>query len=445
MELALDIRTLFAALMGVFTCLATALCFISFTQKNYPGFKQWTLGAVIMAVAYLLFMLRGPMPKVVSVMVGNPLLAVSAALFLAGTRRFLDLKPWPKFQVAVPLACLGGLAWFYWVNDLFAIRVVVISVAGGLLLSPVAWLLAAHAPRGHRTLYVGTGVVFALFCASMLMRAADTIMGGRQVELFGQDPLQALMFLFMLMSQASWIIGLMLINSQRMSDELRLSRAELAANVDNMERILDFLPDPTWVVDNLGRVTYWNQAMERLTGVKASQILGKGEYEYALSLYGERRPCLIDLMLNSDPAWERRYANLERRGDMLATYEAFLPALGEDGRFVAGSATCLLDEKGRMTGAVETLRDITKDKRSVQEREKLIRELTAALEKVQTLKGLIPICSHCKSIRRDEGYWEQLETFIADHAEVEFSHGICPDCIEKYYRNPTTPAEGKTG
>lgn len=442
MELTLDIRTLFAALTVVLACLAAALSFVLFTQKTYPGFKQWTLSAVAMALGYLLIMLRGPIPAAVSIMVGNTVLTVGAAMAFAGTRRFLGLKPCPIFQAAVPLACLAGLAWFYWVDQFIGMRAMVVSLAAAILLFPVAWMFISHSPRGHRPLYLGTGIIFIFFNLAILLRGVSMLAAGYDFQLFANSPMQAFFYVFLIMVQTSWIIGLLLMNSQRMSDELRRSRAELAVTLDNLERILAFLPDPTWVVDSRGRITHWNQAMERLTGVPADQVLGKGEYEHALPLYGERRPCLIDLMLKHDPVWERRYQNLERRGDMLVTSESFLPKLGDLGVYVAGSATCLLDEQGQVSGAIETLRDVSEAKRNQQEREKLIDELTDALAKVQTLKGLIPICSHCKSIRRDEGYWEQLETFFSEHAEVEFSHGICPDCLEKYYREfKNSPSE----
>ncbi|MCF8066768.1 MAG: PAS domain-containing protein [Desulfarculaceae bacterium] len=441
MEVSLDIRTLFAALSIVLACLAAAFSFVLFTQKTYPGFKQWTLASLAMALGYLFIVLRGPVPVLVSIMVGNMLLVVGSSLTFDGTRGFLGLKPCPKFQVIIPIACLAGLVWFYWVDEFIGMRAMVVSVAGAILLFPVAWMFISHSPRGHRPLYLGTGIIFTLFSLAIVLRGADVVAAGYNFKLFAQSNLQASFFVFLILLQASSFIGLLLMNSQRMSSELRQSRAELAANVDNMERILDFLPDPAWVVDRRGRVTHWNQAMERLTGVPAAQVLGKGEYEHALPLYGERRPCLVDLMLKHDPEWETRYQNLERRGEMLATSESFLPKLGEKGTYVAGSATCLLDDQGRVSGAIETLRDITEAKRSQQEREKLIAELTAALEKVKTLKGLIPICSHCKSIRRDEGYWEQLETFFSDHAEVEFSHGICPDCLEKYYQDFKHPPD----
>ena len=61
------------------------------------------------------------------------------------------------------------------------------------------------------------------------------------------------------------------------------------------------------------------------------------------------------------------------------------------------------------------------------------KELQEALDKVNMLSGLLPICSHCKKIRDDEGYWQQVEVYIRDHSEAEFSHGICPDCMRNFY------------
>ncbi len=76
-------------------------------------------------------------------------------------------------------------------------------------------------------------------------------------------------------------------------------------------------------------------------------------------------------------------------------------------------------------------------------REKLIDELQEALANVKALKGLIPICASCKKIRDDEGYWHQVEVYIRDHSEAEFSHGICPDCVKKLYpREFLNGAEG---
>jgi AmiR/NasT family two-component response regulator len=61
--------------------------------------------------------------------------------------------------------------------------------------------------------------------------------------------------------------------------------------------------------------------------------------------------------------------------------------------------------------------------------------LQAALTQIKTLSGLLPICSNCKKIRDDEGYWQQVEIYIAEHSEAEFSHGLCPDCMQELYPN----------
>lgn len=77
--------------------------------------------------------------------------------------------------------------------------------------------------------------------------------------------------------------------------------------------------------------------------------------------------------------------------------------------------------------------DITKQKNIEAEREKLVTDLQNAMHEIKTLSGLLPVCTHCKKVRDDKGYWNQIETYISDRADVDFSHGICPDCAETHY------------
>lgn len=77
--------------------------------------------------------------------------------------------------------------------------------------------------------------------------------------------------------------------------------------------------------------------------------------------------------------------------------------------------------------------ELTERKRMEEERERLIAELQKTLSEVKALSGLLPICASCKKIRDDNGYWQQIESYIKDHSEAKFSHGICPDCVEKLY------------
>ncbi len=74
-----------------------------------------------------------------------------------------------------------------------------------------------------------------------------------------------------------------------------------------------------------------------------------------------------------------------------------------------------------------------KIKQADKEKSEVIAELQKALKKVKTLSGFLPICASCKKIRDDKGYWNQIEVYISEHSEAEFSHGICPECAQKLY------------
>ena len=77
--------------------------------------------------------------------------------------------------------------------------------------------------------------------------------------------------------------------------------------------------------------------------------------------------------------------------------------------------------------------EIAQRKEAESAREKLILELQNALFKIRMLSGLLPICASCKKIRDDSGYWQQIEVYIKDHSEADFSHSICPECTERLY------------
>ena len=106
-----------------------------------------------------------------------------------------------------------------------------------------------------------------------------------------------------------------------MIESVRGSQHRLLEHADSLERrltdIIDFLPDAIFIINREGRVIAWNSAMETLTGVKAGKMLGKGNYEYALPFYGERRPILIDLVLKPQEEIENKYSHLRRHGGIL--------------------------------------------------------------------------------------------------------------------------------
>lgn len=109
--------------------------------------------------------------------------------------------------------------------------------------------------------------------------------------------------------------------------------------------------------------------------------------------------------------------------------------------------------KGRMTAealcrtvhkAIEKAGLVRTIRRQQEEKDTLIAELREALEQVKTLRGIIPICASCKQIRDDKGYWQQVEEYVSSHSEAQFTHGICPECIEKLYPSVSRKVLGDT-
>ena len=138
-------------------------------------------------------------------------------------------------------------------------------------------------------------------------------------------------------------------------------------NVDGQrfrEAIIQFLPDATFVIDMAGKVIAWNSAMEMLTSIPAEAILGKGNYEYALPFYKERRPILADLVFMPEVEIEKKYDTVKRVGADTLVVEIFIPDLRPGGVYLWAKASPLYDSNGEIVGAIETIRDITDWKRA---------------------------------------------------------------------------------
>lgn len=132
-----------------------------------------------------------------------------------------------------------------------------------------------------------------------------------------------------------------------------------------------------------------------------------------------------------DAAWASINDHLEGRTN---THKLEYRMLTKDGgyKWILDHARIVQrDDEGKPLRMSGTHIDISEQKQLEKEREKLVISLQAALEEIKTLKGIIPICSYCHSIRDDKGAWDKLEIYLSRHSEAEFSHGICPNCLDQ--------------
>ncbi|MGA2331708.1 MAG: ATP-binding protein [Syntrophales bacterium] len=177
--------------------------------------------------------------------------------------------------------------------------------------------------------------------------------------------------------------------------ELQKKRQELEAEIAERRRvetalqdtekklseIIDFLPDATFAIDLNGKVIAWNRAIEVMTGIKAGDMLGKGDNEYSLPFYGDRRPILIDLALHPYPQREKEYTAIRRTGDIIFG-ESYTPNLPPGDVHLSATASVLRDSGGEIIAAIECIRNNT-------ERKKLEAQLQQAqkMEAIGTLAG----------------------------------------------------------
>ena len=147
-----------------------------------------------------------------------------------------------------------------------------------------------------------------------------------------------------------------------------IKQRNLESNIRNLKRreadIINFLPDATLAINSEGIIIAWNRAMEELTGLFSSEMIGKGNYEYALPFYHERRPMLLDLVIREDPETYAKYPSIKRDGNFLSA-EITIPHFHEGtGASLWFTASPLYDNQGEVIGAIESIREITEIKRA---------------------------------------------------------------------------------
>lgn len=176
------------------------------------------------------------------------------------------------------------------------------------------------------------------------------------------------------------------------------------------DKLIEEMTDGVLVVDVQERVVDINPALAGLFGLEIS------------SLIGERVEKVF-------PSWEQ-FQIVHRENDRIGQ-EILLqdnPAIYLNVRIIY-----LRDRQQNAQGKLIIFQDITERKQLEADREELINSLQTALGQVKTLKGLLPICANCKKIRDDHGYWQDVVVYVRDHTEADFTHGICPECMQQLY------------
>ncbi len=205
--------------------------------------------------------------------------------------------------------------------------------------------------------------------------------------------------------------------------ERKQAEEALKQSEKKLRDITSSLAEGLYVLNDKGEVTFMNPEAEFLLGWTEAELMGRNVHDMVHNhpSDGSVLP-LAECPMHSVIMTGERYVSRD---------QVFIRKDGTT--FPVSVHSSPLRENGKVVASVTTFRDITERKRIEQERERLIAELQKALAEIRTLRGILPICSSCKKIRDDKGAWHQMEAYIHEHTNVEFSHGLCKECAQKIY------------
>lgn len=198
-------------------------------------------------------------------------------------------------------------------------------------------------------------------------------------------------------------------------EERKVMEAELRQREEQLRDLFENATDLIQSVAPDGHLLFVNRAWLNTLGYRMADLA-------ALTIFDIIHPdCLAEC---------REQFLRVLRGEPVTGMQAVFRA--QDGRkiHVEGSASCRFED-GKPVATRAIFRDISKRKAVEEERERLIKELQAALAEVKTLSGLLPVCGWCKKIRDDSGYWDSVEGYLKKNSGVDITHGICPECSAK--------------
>jgi PAS domain S-box-containing protein len=223
------------------------------------------------------------------------------------------------------------------------------------------------------------------------------------------------------------IVGSDISARKRAEDRIRRSERRI-------REITASLGEGLFVLDRAGALSFMNPEAERLLGWTESEVLGKRLHDVI-----HNRKADLGALSFEECVITRAAAT----GSRLSSSEEVFVA--RDGTVLPVAVIASpITEGGAVVGSVTAFRDIREVKRTEAERESLIAKLQDALAAIRTLQGTLPICSNCKRIRNDLGAWQQLESYISEHSDAMFSHGLCAECLRKMYPEFAEEA-GQTG
>jgi PAS domain S-box-containing protein len=408
----IDVKTisLCIALINIFLCIA--LFAASRVQKVYSGFGFWVIANIALALGYFFLALRHDlMPTFITITSSNLAFFLAVWLRLEGLHRFLgEERRWYPHFILILLVIV--VLWYF--HDDMAMRTAVITGVLAYFLFRMTWVVTYHARGDVRALYRFPASVFFIYGLLLSSRSITALIAPSQVVLSKATMANTFFFLGVMLLDIGIIFAFLMMNDKRLT-------MELGETEERLKLTLDATNDGVWD---------WNiPTGKAVFSPRYYSMLGFEPYEFPQNYESGRS------LVHPDDI-DRAEKEINKHINSYTGYaiEIRMRTKSGDWRWILARGMVVeRDAENQPIRMVGTHTDITERKRAEEALEEEHRRLQQALAEVRTLRGFVPICASCKKIRDDKGYWNEVEKYVSDHTEAKFSHGICPDCMEKVY------------
>jgi PAS domain S-box-containing protein len=409
----IDIRTL-AIVLGIISVLQVAAFFIQYvTNKTYRGMGWWLLWSASTALGFAFMLLRDVVSIELisfSIFLANALLLAGQIFLYTGIMRFLDKKEHRGMIISISAVFILSTFYVIYVNRDDNARALILYIAGAIFS-----FLAAHGLLVHKTRSITLSanilsVLFLVHGSYFVFRFLEAIRTVPVDMVFAPTPMQTATFLVPLVTSYLWAFCLIIMSNQRSNAEMREAK-------DHFELIFNTSPDAVTITRRSdGGFVGINDGFTVQAGFSRAEVIGKSILDIDIWKNSQDRDKILTA-LNENRSCDNLEVAFQRK----------------DGSHIVGLLSAKTIFLNGLPHIISVVRDITERKKKDEALKNLISKLQKAIDEIKTLKGIVPICANCKNIRDDKGFWEQVEAYVSRHTEAQFSHSICPDCMEKLY------------
>lgn len=421
---ALDLRSvLFTSIASHTLCTLLAAWLWWQNRRHVNGLAHWFGGAVMQTAGLTLILLRPVVPEWGSMLAGNLLVIGGAVGTLAGLARFAGIAYRQTHNLLLLALFTLVQSHLLFVRPDLTSRAVLIACVLALLCAQGFWLMVRRAEPGLRPFTRGVGWVYGGYTLLFLHRAVTLTLR----PFASQDYYRSGLYesLFQITAQLFFVLltySLCLMVNRRLIVTAEAEERKFAQIFHSApySMLITRLED--------GTILDANACFARTLGFPQAEILGKTTRELNLWPHPEARQAMV--------------AELRRRGGLHHVETVLNRKNGEPITVLYSAEIVTLNQE---TCILYSLEDVTEIRQAEAERERLLADREKALSEIKVLSGLLPICAACKKIRDDSGYWNQIESYIGQHSEAEFSHGLCPDCLRTLYPDLQPEEDGTAG